>query len=151
MSYQFKQGLLISATAIIGLLFAGCSESRVAQCNKMVKVANEAVALSQEFSESAQVSDPKEGAKAFVEVATKIDMITATMKGLEISDEKLQGFQAEFVKLYEGVSKGLRDGATALEKNDLEAAQTAFTTIENSSKGEDQLVNNVNSYCSGQS
>ncbi len=113
MQLMLKKTIMLTGTAAIALLFASCGESKVAQCNKIVKVANQAVTIGQEFGKN---PNPKQGSKALNEVAAKIDTITTDMKGLEIKDEKLQGFQGRFLTLYQSTSKGLKDTATAIDK-----------------------------------
>ncbi|MEH2453935.1 MAG: hypothetical protein V7K20_22340 [Nostoc sp.] len=53
---------MVSVTTAIALLFAGCGESKVAQCNKVIKVANQASTLGQEFAKN---PNPAKGSKAF--------------------------------------------------------------------------------------
>jgi hypothetical protein len=146
MQSMFKQTIMLTGTAAIALLFAACGESKVAQCNKIVKVANQAVTVGQEFGKN---PNPQKGSKALTEVATKIDTITTEMKGLEIKDEKLQGFQGRFLTLYQSTSKGLKDTATAIDKKNFPAANTALASIKKNGSEETKLVNEINSYCSG--
>ncbi|MDZ7959036.1 MAG: hypothetical protein RMY34_14335 [Aulosira sp. DedQUE10] len=143
---MLKQTTILSATAAIALLFTGCGESKVAQCNKIVKVANEAVTIGQEFGKN---TNPKTGSKALNEVAAKIDTITTNMKALEIKDEKLQGFQGRFLTLYQSTSKGLKDEAKALDKKDLAGAKRSLVTLKKNSAEESTLVKEINTYCSG--
>lgn len=142
----FKQTAMLSLTATLSILFTGCGESKVAQCNKLIKVANQAVTLSQDFSKNPQ---REKGSKALTEVAGKIDTITNEMKALEIKDEKLQSFQGRFLKLYQDTSKGLRDTAAAVDKKNLKAANASLVTLRKSSSDETAIVTEINSYCSG--
>jgi hypothetical protein len=141
-----KKITMISGTAAIALLFAGCGETKVAQCNKIIKVANQAVTLGQDFGKN---PNPQKGSKALTEVAAKIDTITTEMKGLEIKDEKLQGFQGRFLSLYASTSKGLKDTATAIDKKNLKGANTALATLKNNGSEETKLVSEINTYCTG--
>ncbi|MBE9205913.1 hypothetical protein IQ244_05180 [Nostoc sp. LEGE 06077] len=141
-----KRTVMLSTTAAIAILFTGCGESKVAQCNKIIKVANQAVTLSQEFSKNPQ---REKGSKALTEVAGKIDTFASEMKGLEIKDEKLQGFQGRFIKLYQDTSKGLRDTAAAIDKKNLKAANASLTSLKKSSGEEGAIVGEINTYCSG--
>ncbi|BAY14627.1 hypothetical protein NIES2109_38400 [Nostoc sp. HK-01] len=141
-----KRTIILSTTAAIAVIFAGCGESKVAQCNKIIKVANQAVTLSQELSKN----PPKEkGSKALTEVAGKIDTLANEMKALEIKDEKLQGFQGRFLKLYQDTSKGFRDTATAFDKKNLKAANASLASLKKSSSDESAIVSEINTYCSG--
>ncbi|OUL35087.1 hypothetical protein BV372_12070 [Nostoc sp. T09] len=146
MQRMIKQSIIISGTAAIALLFAGCGESKVAQCNKIVKVANQAVTVGQDFGKN---PNPQKGSKALTEVAAKIDTITADMKGIEVKDEKLQGYQGRFLTLYQSTSKGLKDTATAIDKKNLKSANGALASLKKNSSEETKLVNEINSYCSG--
>ncbi|MDZ8052935.1 MAG: hypothetical protein RMX68_032675 [Aulosira sp. ZfuVER01] len=143
---MIKKSIILSGSAAIALLFTGCGESKVAQCNKIIKVANQAVTVGQDFGKN---PDPKKGSKALTEVAAKIDTITTEMKGLEIKDEKLQGYQGRFLGLYQSTSKGLKDTATAIDKKNLKAANTALTSLKKNSSEESKLVSEINGYCSG--
>ncbi|WP_371819455.1 hypothetical protein [Tolypothrix sp. PCC 7910] len=144
---MFKQTTILSATAAIALLFTGCGESKVAQCNKIVKVANQAVTIGQDFGKNA--NNAKTGSKALNEVAGKIDTITTEMKALEIKDEKLQGFQQRFTTLYQSTSQGLKDEAKALDQKDLAGAKRSLVTLKKNSTEESTLVKEINTYCSG--
>ncbi|MBD2494730.1 hypothetical protein [Nostoc sp. FACHB-280] len=141
-----KRTLILSSTAAIAVTFTGCGESKVAQCNKIIKVANQAVTLSQEFSKNPQ---REKGSKALTEVAGKIDTYANEMKALEIKDEKLQGFQGRFIKLYQDTSKGLRDTAAAVDKKNLKAANASLASLKKSGSEEGAIVTEINSYCSG--
>ncbi|MCC5639108.1 hypothetical protein LC593_25420 [Nostoc sp. CHAB 5844] len=141
-----KRTVMFSATAAIAVMFTGCGESKVAQCNKIIKVANQAVTLSQEFSKNPQ---REKGSKALTEVSGKIDTFANEMKALEIKDEKLQGFQGRFIKLYQDTSKGLRDTAAAIDKKNLKAANASLATLKKSSSEEGVIVSEINTYCAG--
>ncbi|MGF1938407.1 MAG: hypothetical protein RM347_029315 [Nostoc sp. ChiQUE02] len=142
----FKQSFMISATTAIALLFAGCGESKVAQCNKVIKVANQASTLGQEFAKN---PNPAKGSKALTELAGKIDPLAKQMKALEIKDEKLQGFQGRFLTLYQNISKELNNAATAIDKKNLPAAKGFLVSLQKSSTEESSIVKEINSYCSG--
>ncbi|MDZ7955257.1 MAG: hypothetical protein RMY16_17015 [Nostoc sp. DedQUE12b] len=146
MQRVFKQNFILSVTTAIALLFAGCGESKVAQCNKVIKVANQASTLGQQFGKN---PNPAKGSKALTELAGKIDPLAKEMKALEIKDEKLQGFQGRFLTLYQNISKELNNAATAIDKKNLPAAKGFLVSLQKSSREESSIVNEINSYCSG--
>lgn len=139
---------LFSATGAIAILCAGCGVSKVQQCNSMVKIANQAASIGQEFASSAKSKDTVKMAQSFTETASKLEKLSKDMQALEIKDEKLQGFQTRFVKMYQDTNKGLGSAATALQKKNLAAITQAMNAIKVSSSQESSLVNEVNSYCS---
>ncbi|MCU0566710.1 MAG: hypothetical protein MUF49_08950 [Oculatellaceae cyanobacterium Prado106] len=71
------------------------------------------------------------------------------MEAAEVSDEKLQGYQADFIKMYETVTQGLRDTADAIEKEDVPGIQAGVKMIQDGAAPESQLVDDINAYCSG--
>ncbi|MBH8564022.1 hypothetical protein I8748_17830 [Nostoc sp. CENA67] len=146
MQRAFKQTAILSATAAIAILFTGCGESKVTQCNKIINVANQAATIGQEISTN---SKSEKGSKSLTEAATKIDKIANDMKAVEVKDEKLQGFQGRFLKLYQDSSKALRDTAGALDKKNLKAATGFLATLKNTTNQESAIVKEINGYCSG--
>lgn len=146
MQSVFKQSFILSVTTAIALMFAACGESKVAQCNKIIKVANQASTLGQEFGKN---PNPAKGSKALTELAGKIDPLAQEMKALEVKDEKLQGFQGRFLALYQDISKELNNAAAAIDKKNLPAAKNFLVSLQKSSQEESSIVKEINSYCSG--
>ncbi|MFN6516604.1 MAG: caspase, EACC1-associated type [Nostoc sp. CreGUA01] len=121
-------------------------ESKISQCNKIIKPVNQAAALGQEFGKN---PNSTKGSKALTELAAKIDPLTQEMKALEIKDEKLQGFQGRFLTLYQDINKELKNAATAIDKKNLPAAKNSLTSLQKSGQQESSIVKEINSYCSG--
>jgi len=142
----YKSTIKLSAVAAIALLFTGCGESKTAQCNKVIKIANQAALLGQQYGK-----DPKtaKGSQGLTQLASQIDQVGTEMKGLEVKDEKLQGYQVRFLKLYQDISQGLTNTATAINKKDIKAANRSLVTLQKSSVEEGVIVKEINSYCSG--
>jgi PBP1b-binding outer membrane lipoprotein LpoB len=140
---------ILSAIVAIAVVFAGCGASKVTQCNEMVKVANQAATVGQEFASLAKSKDAAKAAQSFTGTADKVEKLSKEMQALEIKDETLQGFQGRFVKMYQETTTGLRDAATAFQKKDLPAINKALQKIQASAGQESSLVKEVNGYCSG--
>ncbi|MEA5507340.1 hypothetical protein VB735_30455 [Halotia wernerae UHCC 0503] len=139
-----KRTAILSVAAAIALLFAGCGESKVVQCNKLIKVANQATVLGQKLGRNSQ---SVKSAKGLTEIASKIDQIATEMKALEIKDEKLQGFQDRFLKLYQDSSKNLNQTAIAIDKKNIPAASKFLASLKKSSNEEAAIVKEMNGYC----
>ena len=146
MQRMFKQTAILSATAAIAILFTACGETKVTQCHKIIKLANQAATLNQELSTN---SKSEKGSKSLTEAAGKIDKIASEMKAVEVKDEKLQGFQGHFLKLYQDTSKALRDTASAFDKKNLKAATGFIISLKNATNQETAIVSEINGYCSG--
>ncbi|MBD1913209.1 MULTISPECIES: hypothetical protein [unclassified Leptolyngbya] len=148
MNLTLQRISVISLTLGLSVSFVSCSETKVAQCNKMTAVANQAATLGQEFGQKAESSsDPS----LLMDMAGQLDQLSNDMQAITLSDEKLQGFQTRFVELYKSADQGLRDEAAAIEKKDLPAMKQALNTIQAGQSQETALVSEFNSYCSGSS
>lgn len=142
----YKSTIKLSSVVAIALLFTGCGESKVAQCNKVIKIANNAALLGQQYGKDSKAA---KGTQGLTQLATKIDEVGTEMKGLEIKDEKLQGYQGRFIKLYQDISKGLNDTATAINKKNIKEANRFLVSLQKSSVEEGSIVKEINGYCTG--
>ncbi len=149
MKKVFKQAIALSGVSILAIVSVGCGQSKVAQCNEMVKVSNAAAKVGQEFSAVSTMKDPTEITKFFTTTADKLSTHSKSMKALEVKDEKLKGFQTRFVSMYDGTSTGVRDAATAIQKKDVPTFQKAVVQMQTSGSKEAALVDEVNKYCAG--
>ncbi|MEH2421201.1 MAG: hypothetical protein V7K48_09820 [Nostoc sp.] len=91
MQRVFKKSFIVSVTTAIALLFVGCGESKVAQCNKVINVANQASTLGQEFGKNPH---PVKGSKVLTELAGRIDPLAKEMKALAHEYQPQRGFAA---------------------------------------------------------
>jgi hypothetical protein len=136
------------ATSAIVSLLAGCGAGKVAQCNSIVKVANQAVVVGQEFANSAKNKDVGTATQSFNTAAGKLEKLGKEMQAVEVKDEKLKGFQTRFVKMYQDTNKGLTDTAKAVQAKNLPAINKALAAVKAGGSQENLLVNELNSYCS---
>jgi hypothetical protein len=149
MQKVFKQATALAGISILAISSVSCGQSKVAQCNEMVKVSNAAAKVGQEFSSVSKMKDPTEITNFFNTTADKLATHSKSMKALEMKDEKLKGFQTRFVTMYDGTGQGVRDAATALQKKDATTFQKAVVQMQASGSQETALVDEVNKYCSG--
>ncbi|TVQ19653.1 MAG: hypothetical protein EA367_10900 [Leptolyngbya sp. DLM2.Bin15] len=135
----------ISAIALLGLTLAACGESKAAQCNRLIEVANSAVTAVQEVTTAASADDPE----ALNTIADTADQAVINMQGLELADEQLQDYQQRFVAMYEETSRASRAIYTAVSADppNNEAAQQAVTDLQTATGQEPDLVDEVNTYC----
>lgn len=147
--YSPRQALLqLTLTAVISLLAVSCGQSRISQCNQMIQVANQAVSEAKIVTNGVQEDNPQ--AEAMREAAAVMDKASVEMDGIELTDETLQNYQANFVSMYRKTSQAMRDFAQAFEQKDRQAAEAAQMSLQQATTPEKQLVDNLNAYCSGQ-
>lgn len=145
MQFPKRYLVLFSLTTAISLLTASCSESKISQCNRIIKIANDAVSQAKTVTNGGQASDPK----AMLQAAEAMDNASKQMTDIPVNDLKLKDYQTGFVKMYRDTSKATRDFVKAFEKKDRPAAERALTALQQATTPEKQLVADINTYCSG--
>jgi len=145
MHFPTRYFVLLPLSAAISLLTISCSESKVSQCNKIIKVANEAVSKAKSVTKDDQAND----AKAMIKAADAMEKASQEMKAIDVKDAKLKDYQAGFISMYRDTSKATRDYVVAFEKKNRPAAEAALTNLQQATTPEKQLVGDINKYCSG--
>jgi len=145
MHFPTRYFVLLTLSAAISLLTISCSESKVSQCNKIIKVANEAVSKAKSVTKDDQAND----AKAMIKAADAMEKASQEMKAIDVKDAKLKDYQAGFISMYRDTSKATRDYVVAFEKKNRPAAEAALTNLQQATTPEKQLVGDINKYCSG--
>jgi hypothetical protein len=138
-----KRAIAVSTLATLGFLVVSCSDNKVSQCNKLIKVANEAVSAVETVT---QKPDPG-NIEAMTKIAETADTAKTNMQALQLGDGKLKDFQGRFVNMYTDTSKATRDLVAAAQVKDAAAAQKAFDSLKTATDKEAPLVNEVNTYC----
>ncbi len=144
MHFPTRYLVLLPLTAVISLLTVSCSESKISQCNKIIKVANQAVSQAKSVTNGGQTNDPK----AMLKAADAMEKASKEMKALNVKDTKLRDYQTGFIRMYGDTSKATRNFVTAFEKKDRPAAEAALLNLQQATTPERQLVADINSYCS---
>lgn len=137
----------ISVSVLLGLALTSCSESKVSQCSKLISIANKAVSGVRAVSEN-----PKpDSIESMNKIADVANSAKTEMEGLQITDDKLKGYQTRFVSMYTETNQATRDLVASAEAKDSQAAQKAFDSLQTATSQEGPLVNEVNGYCEAQS
>ncbi len=140
---QFRKSVsLIAIAASLSLLATGC-ETKVAQCNKLTKVANAASTEFQEMGKDQKADKVEQLKKA----ADRLDQYIKDMDGIELKDEKLVGYKGRFNKMYGEIRDASRALVTAAQAKDVAGTKSAFEKMMTGVKQETPLVTEVNQYC----
>jgi hypothetical protein len=139
-----RHSFAVAAAAIsLSVLATGC-ETKVSQCNKLIKVAN---AATTELQSMGQNKNPDKLAQ-MKQVADSLDKYAKEVQGIELKDEKLQGFQKRLTNLYSST----RDSSLALidagKKKDASGMQASLKKMMSGSQEEGAIVQEMNTYCS---
>jgi predicted nucleic acid-binding Zn-ribbon protein len=139
---------------LIGSLFAGCSESKVSQCQRLIAEVNRGTSLVDHTK-----GKQSEGA---LKLAKDLDEVTKAIADINLQDEELKKYQSQFVKVFESMTKSIDKAAKALDsakkaeitpagrrkinkaKKDIESS---FKSANDAAKQADNLAVEVNGYC----
>lgn len=127
----------------IALLAAGCSESKLAQCNRLSQVVNGTVAEVQAVVQAN--SQPND--KAFSAVADRFEQGKAAVSAVELSDAQLNEYKGRLLTLYNQIITAARKVSTALQQENFDAARVAHQEFLTAANQESPLVDEVNTYC----
>jgi hypothetical protein len=141
-----KRAVLAALVVTLGYSLASCSESKVSQCNRLVKVANEAVSAVEKVTETATPASAN-NVESMQKIATAASDANQQMTGLTVSDPKLQEFKNKFVKMYTSTQAATQKLIDAAKDKNSGAAETAFKELQQATSEEEPLVRDVNSYC----
>jgi uridine kinase len=129
-SYLFFAGLML----LVGL--SACGETKVSQCNRLVKILNPAkvIAIPQDAAAQSQA-------------ANTVDDLRQLAQAEVLSDPKIKAFQEQIVQHLSQASQLLRDASKASSDRDL----TQITKIQQATQTfmakEPPLLSQLNSYC----
>jgi hypothetical protein len=130
------------AGSFVGLL--ACS-NRIAQCNKLIEGVNTATTSIEASSKKLGGTDPKD----FGDMADSLDKAGKTIGGVELKDEKLKGYQGDYVKVVGEMATAMRAAKSAIEKKDVAGAAKAQAEFKKADTDEDGVRANITTYCTG--
>jgi hypothetical protein len=137
------------------LLVTSCSESKVAQCQRLIEQVDK-VNLLIEKEKGSQVTTSDKLAK-------ELDNVTKATQELNLKDPKLKDYQGKFGKIFENLSQNIAkaskalgstktakpsvEGRAAIQKAG-EEIKTSLQKAEDSAKKSETLVSELRQYCS---
>jgi|GEM_PF-4065845 len=176
----FRQCTAINTLAlIIAMLATSCSESKVAQCNKLAEAINKGEPLAANFQKEtaksgsifAKITNSEEAKAQATEVATTFNQFAKDWESLnqevqtiELADETIIGLQQRYVQTGNEFVQGMQDlsqvmvdlskvEATPKGLEALKKVSSDFSSVSQKmvSVGQesDQVVSELNNYCSG--
>lgn len=155
MSVLHKYTVLAPVSLSIALLITSCSENKVSQCQRLIRVVNSGTSL----------IDKNKGTQVItsIQLSKDLEFVTKSIRELKLTDPKLKEFQSSFVKIFQNLSEAIAKAAKALgatktaeasasgrekiqkARTEIDSALTTATTI---GKQSDTLMNEMNKYCS---
>jgi galactokinase/mevalonate kinase-like predicted kinase len=137
---HFRSAVL---AAITTTLLTGC-ESKISQCQKIIKIHNNIVLEAKKVSDTGtkgDTSSASKSAEAFAQGAKE-------MTSLEVRDEKLTEIKNQLATMYQNSSQVTKQIlASQAQKKSTEAAK-GLENLKQVASPEKDLVDGINSYCS---
>jgi hypothetical protein len=155
MSVLHKYTVIAPVSLSIALLVTSCSENKVSQCQRLIRVVNAGTSL----------IDNNKGRQVItsIQLSKDLEFVTKSIKELNLKDPKLKEFQSSFVNIFQNLSQAIAKAGRALgatktaqasesgrekiqkARTEIDSALTTATTV---GKQSDTLVNQMNKYCS---
>jgi predicted nuclease with TOPRIM domain len=127
-----------------------CGGGRIAQCNRIIKVANQGAELGKELTRMSEGSQDAESlVRNYSEASTKIEQLSKNMKDLDISDQNLKLFQSRFFNMYQDIKKGFDHLNSAVQTRNMTLVYQSSEELKVSTGREHDLVVDINKYCAG--
>ncbi|MEH2306386.1 hypothetical protein [Nostoc sp.] len=155
MSVLHKYTVIAPVSLSIALFVTSCSENKVSQCQRLIRVVNAGTSL----------IDNNKGRQVItsIQLSKDLEFVTKSIKELNLKDPKLKEFQSGFVNIFQNLSQAIAKAGRALGatktaeasesgREKIQKARTeidsALTTATTFGKQSDTLVNQMNKYCS---
>ncbi|MBD2628371.1 hypothetical protein [Trichormus variabilis] len=151
-----KYTIIAPVSLSIALLVTGCSESKVSQCQRLIKAVNQGTSLI-DTNKGKQVTTS-------LQLSKDLQNVTKSIGKLQLTDPKLKEFQSSFVKVFDNLSQSISTAAKALgaaktaeassagrekiqkARKDIDSSLTA--AAKTAGKQSDTFGNQLNEYCS---
>lgn len=154
MSVLHKYTVIVPVSLSIALLVSSCTENKVSQCQRLIRVVNAGNSL----------IDKNKGTQVItsIQLSKDLEFVTKSIKELNLRDPKLKEFQSGFVKIFQSLSQSIAKAGRALgvtktaeasasgrekiqkARTEIDSALTTATTL---GKQSDTLVQQMNKYC----
>jgi PBP1b-binding outer membrane lipoprotein LpoB len=123
MSVWRKCTVIAPVSLSVALLLASCSESKVAQCERLIKAVDKGTALIDK-NKGQQVTTS-------LQLSKDLEAVTKEIADMNFKDPKLKEYQGGFVKVFQTLSQAISKAAKALgSAKTAEASSTGRAKIQ---------------------
>lgn len=125
----------------------GCSKmKKTTECNAFIDKVNTSLKEIEKHT-NAKTADQKAAIADMKKLAGLYDRLATDVGALSISTPDLKRHSSDYQQMAKRAAEAARQVADAVETNNLAKAQAAQKVFDGIVKQEDQLVNNINSFC----
>jgi hypothetical protein len=112
-----KYTVIAPISLTIALLINGCNDTKISQCQRLIKVVNQGTSLI-DNNKGTQVTTS-------LQLSNDLQNVTKAIQELRLTDPKLQKFQSSFAKVFDHLSRAIAQAASALGTAKTAEASTA--------------------------
>lgn len=120
------------------------SPTKISQCNQLITVANRAVRAAKASTLNGRNSNPT----ALIRAANLLERHAKELESLSLTDSQLDSYRLRLSRMYRDTSTATLNFVNASNSNDRPRTESAFQAVRQATRGEKQLVNDINRYCS---
>jgi len=128
------------ATMFCSFLVVSCSESRIAQCNKLAQTVNKLPTVEREILRDAAVLE---------RTANQLDSVRSELQSLKLKDARLVAAQSNLSSLYRELSQELTNLGKAVSTKDTVAHEKAVNALKKVFPKAAPIESEITQYCSG--
>ena len=133
--------------ALLAVPAAGCGKmKKTTECNAFIEKVNTSLKEIEKHTNT-KGTDQKAAAQDMKKLAGLYDKLASDVAALGVTTPDLKKHSDEYQAMAKKAAATARQVAEAVETNNLEKAQTAQKEFDTIVKQEDQLVNNINTFC----
>ena len=145
LSDRHSYSVIFCLSTLVSLLGVSCSETKYAQCEQIIQIANGVVNEKTKLIDSNNSTDVE--SKTWLQAARTIAQAAQKLENIELQDPKLIKYQTDLAQVYRIYSQATYDAVQAWENKNIQALQVAHTDAERAGQLEEKLGNVINNYC----
>ena len=135
----------------LGVLVASCSDTKYAQCEQIIQIANSVVSEKSKLIDTNNSTDISADAdlesKTWLQAARMIAQAAQKLENVDLQDPKLINYQTDLAQIYRIYARATYDAVKAWENKNIKALQIAHTDAEKAGQLEEKLGSAINNYC----
>ena len=133
--------------ALLAAPAVGCGKmKKTTECNAFIEKVNTSLKEIEKHTNT-KGTDQKAAAQDMKKLAGLYDKLASDVAALGVTTPDLKKHSDDYQAMAKKAAETARQVAEAVETNNLEKAQTAQKEFDTIVKQEDQLVNNINTFC----
>ena len=137
--------VIFCISIVFGVLAVSCSDTKYAQCEQIIQIANGVVNEKSKLIDTNNSADIE--SKTWLQAARMIAQAAQKLENVDLQDPNLIKYQTDLAQIYRIYAQATYDAVKAWENKNKKALQTAHTDAEKAGQLEEKLGSAINHYC----